>query len=86
MSNNIGKLFGTFNILFCRVLKEFLLGKTKDVFKMSLRSESHLGDVVVSVSERPEEVKLFPKTANEFSGYQAVLEPNQAVRKSLGPI
>ena len=53
---------------------------------MSLRSESHLADVVVSASERPEEVKPVLKTVNEVAGYIGVLKPFQAVRKSLDPI
>ena len=52
---------------------------------MSLRSEHQLGNVVVSDSERPEEVKPVAKTANEVSGYQSALKPHQAVRKSLDP-
>ena len=86
MHNNIGKLFETFPISFFRVLTEFLPEKRKTYSKMSLRSESHLGDVVVSVSKRPEEVKPVVKTANEVSGYQSVLKPFQAVRESLDPI
>ena len=53
---------------------------------MSVRSESHVGNVIVSVSERPEEVKKVPKTANEIAGYLGVLKPHEAVRKSLDPI
>ena len=53
---------------------------------MPFRSESHLGDVVVSASERPAAVQPVLKTANEVSGYQSVLKPFQAVRKSLDPI
>ena len=60
--------------------------ETKDVFEMSLRSESHRGDVVVSALERPGEVKPVKKTANEVAGYEPVLKPYQSVRKSLGPI
>ena len=53
---------------------------------MSLKSEPHHGNVIVSVSERPLEVKTVPKTGNEVSGYESVLKHHQAVKKSLGPI
>ena len=53
---------------------------------MSLKSESRHGNVVVSASERPAEVKNVRKTANEVSGYESVLKHHQAVNKSLDPI
>ena len=62
MSNNIGKLFGTVNFLFFSEFKKSLTRrKTKDVFKMSLRSESHVGNLVVSVSELPDEAQNVQK-------------------------
>ena len=69
-SKNIGKVPGAFNILFFRVLKKSLTRREpKDVFEMSLRSESHVGNVVVSASGRPKEAQNAPKTASEISGY-----------------
>ena len=52
----------------------------------SLRGESHVGNVTVSVSERPGEVPLVAKAANEIAGYLSALKPHQAVKKCLGPI
>ena len=53
---------------------------------MSVKSESHHGDVIVSASERPTERKNVRKNGNEVSGYEPVLKQHQAVKKSLGPI
>ena len=63
--------------------KRALLGTNKNVFIMaSLRSESHVGYVTVSVSERPEEAPPVVKTANEIAGYLSVLKPHQAVKNA----
>ena len=48
----------------------------------SLRSESHVGNVTASVSERPEEAPPVVKTANEIAGYLSVLKPHQAVKNA----
>ena len=53
---------------------------------MSLKSESHHGNVIVSASGRPAEIKIVRETGNEVSGYESVLKHHQAVKKSLGPI
>ena len=54
---------------------------------MSLRSESRHGNVVVvSGSERPEEVQKVQKTASGIDGYGNVLKHFQDVRKTLDAI
>ena len=53
---------------------------------MSLKSAYHRGNVIVSVSGPPAEIKIVRKSGNEVSGYESVLKQHQAVEKSLGPI
>ena len=68
---------------FQRLKKRVLLGANKNVFIMgSLKSESHIGNVTVSVTERPGEVPPATKTANEIAGYLSVLKPHQAVKNA----
>ena len=56
------KLSGPINILFRSLKKRVLIGgKSKSVFRMSVGIESHHGNVVVSVLERPLEVQTAPK-------------------------
>ena len=53
---------------------------------MSLRSESHRGNVVVSVSELPAETSPAEKPGGEIPGYKEVLKHHEAVKKCLDPI
>ena len=53
---------------------------------MSSRSESHRGNVVVSVSELPVVTTPAERSVGEVSGRKEVLKHHEAVMKCLGPI
>ena len=58
----------------------------ENVFGMSLRSESHRGNVLVSVSERPAATTTAEKSGGEIPGYKEVLKKHESVKKRPDPI
>ena len=53
---------------------------------MSLRGESHHGNVAVSASERPAETTHAERPGGEISAYREVLKHHESVKKRIGPI
>ena len=53
---------------------------------MSLGSESHRGNVVVSAPERPLEITTPQRSGDDVAGYKAVLGKHEAFKESLPPV
>ena len=81
-----GSILKPITFLF-RSFKRVLAGyNLENVFRMSSRSGSHHGNVVVSLSERPAVSTHTERSGGEISGYEEVLKQHEAVEKLLGPI